>query len=124
MTMVRGGGCLCGKVRYEVTGPAKSAIQCYCRDCQHISGGGHLPAFIVHRDNFSRAGPVKLFYSTSDAGSDLVLGFCSECGSPIFRTTSKAPDLVFIAAGSLDDPASFEPGRKVFEGSRHPWDKS
>jgi hypothetical protein len=32
------GGCLCGRVRYTVTGePAFSGL-CHCRNCQHYTG--------------------------------------------------------------------------------------
>ena len=32
------GGCLCGDIRYEVTGPAIFVAQCCCRDCQKATG--------------------------------------------------------------------------------------
>lgn len=122
MTERLSGGCLCGAVRYALAEPAKFSIQCFCRDCQKISGGGHLPQMAVERAALTASGPVKTFSWKSDGGNDLRFDFCSECGSPLFKTTTQAPDLVFVLAGSLDDPAAFVPGRKVFETSRQPWD--
>jgi hypothetical protein len=52
------------------------------------------------------------------------LGFCRECGSPIYKTTTMAPDLIFLLAGSLDDSSSFAIGSKVYEDRRQPWDES
>lgn len=124
MSSPRAGGCLCRKVRYEASGETAFAIQCYCRDCQHMSGGGNAPQFAVKRDTVTKSGPLKTFSVTSDAGNDVEFGFCGECGSPIYKTTSAAPALIFFFAGSLDDPATFSPGTKVYEERRQPWDES
>ena len=117
------GGCLCGKVRFETNAEPLFSFQCYCRDCQHVSGGGHLPQFAVKRDALAISGPVKAFRLKSDSGNEVENGFCSECGSPIYKTTTRAADLIFLVPGSLDDPARYEPGRNVFEDRRLPWDK-
>ena len=47
--MTQSGGCLCKKVRYEASDDVVNSIQCYCRDCQHMSGGGNAPQFAVKR---------------------------------------------------------------------------
>ena len=49
MTGTHSGGCLCGASRFAFEGAPKFAIQCFCRDCQHVSGGGHLPQMAVDR---------------------------------------------------------------------------
>lgn len=35
--------------------------------------------------------------------------FCGTCGSPILNRNSGHPDILFVTAGSLDDPTSFKP---------------
>ncbi len=124
MSSIQTGGCLCKKVRYETDKETVHAIQCYCRDCQHMSGGGHAPQFAVKRATVSKSGPIKTFRLKSDSGNDVELGFCGECGSPIYKTTTAAPELMFFFVGSLDDPAAYSVAHKVYEGSRQPWDKS
>ena len=123
MSSPRTGGCLCGKVRYK-TGEAAFAVHCYCRDCQHISGGGHAPQFAVKRDAISRSGPLQTYDIKADSGHDVEFGFCRECGSPIYKTTTRLPDVVFFFAGSLDDPTLFDGSMKVYEERRQPWDHS
>ncbi|NNE81113.1 MAG: GFA family protein [Silicimonas sp.] len=117
------GGCLCGACRYRVSGRVEFTIRCYCRDCQKVSGGGHLPQLAVRAADFSPSGPVAIHRATSDAGSDLEFAFCGSCGSPLFKVTSKRPDLVFVMAGSLDDARDFEVQHEVYEAARQPWDK-
>lgn len=123
MPSTQTGGCLCRRVRYEASDAPVHSIQCYCRDCQHMSGGGHAPQFAVKRDTVTRSGPLKTFSLTSDSGNEVVLGFCGECGSPIYKTTTAVPELIFFFAGSLDDPTTFSPEFKVYEDRRQPWDE-
>ena len=43
----------------------------------------------------------------SDAGNNLELGNCTNCGSPIYKSTSKLPDVFFIPVGLLSDQTVF-----------------
>jgi len=118
------GGCLCGASSYQFQGDVKFAIDCYCTDCQKVSGGGHLPQIAVSEEAFSSTGPIKTYVKGSDAGNELGFSYCGECGSPLFKSTSKMPDTRFIYAGSLTKPPQTSFDRKVFESSRQPWDAS
>lgn len=116
------GQCLCGASSYTFIGEAKFAVQCYCRDCQHVSGGGHLPQIAVPTDQFETAGKVKTYQTTADSGNAVEVAFCGECGSPLFKSTPKLPDIKFICAGSLADDLVSGPFEKVYEESRRVWD--
>ncbi len=118
------GGCLCKATRYRVEGGPEYALQCYCRDCQHISGGGNLPQIAVRRETLSLSGSVRTYHWKANSGNDLELGFCAECGSPIYKSTTLMPDMICLVAGSLDDPSAYSSDHKVFEQGRQPWDKS
>ena len=123
MSDVIKGNCLCGASRLEAVAHVKFAIQCHCRDCQHISGGGHLPQIAVPSEGFVSRGKVKVFRSSSDAGNTVSLSFCADCGSPLFKSTSKMTDTVFLCAGSLEEDLVRDPFQKVFEDCRRIWDK-
>ena len=60
------GGCLCGRSRCEIDGEISFSIQCYCRDCQHLSGGDHAPQFAVKCSGAVKSGPLKTFTIKSD----------------------------------------------------------
>ena len=122
MTETHPGGCLCGASRFQFEGAPKFAIQCFCRDCQHVSGSDHLPQLAVDRAMLTRTGPIERYEDTAESGSTLGFHFCADYGAPLFKTTSKAPELVFVYPGALDDPSVYEPGQNVFEASRQPWD--
>ncbi len=116
------GGCLCGSVRYTISEDPKFAIRCYCRDCQKTTGTGHLPQVAVPRSGFSVEGSVSKHHRTSDAGHSQELGFCGNCGSPIYKMTTMGPDILFVTAGSLDKPEEAPAFKPVFEESRLAWD--
>ena len=116
------GSCLCGRVHYRIASVPAFTVKCHCRDCQKISGGGHLPQFAVPRDASDIEGGLKVHDLKSLAGFAVRSAFCPECGSPIWKSTERLPDLLFFAAGSLDDPTIFAPGMVVHEETRLPWD--
>ena len=116
------GACLCGATRYVAAGPGKFAITCYCRDCQRVTGTGHAPQLALDRAGFAVEGPLKIYHATSDSGFALEFGFCGDCGSPLTKTTARAESLIFVYAGSLDDPTLFTDPKPVFEAGRQPWD--
>ena len=116
------GRCLCGATSYAADGPAKFTITCYCTDCQRATGSGHAPQLGVASDTLEIVGPLKIYSAKAESGSDLAFQFCGDCGSPIAKSTSKAPATVFLYAGSLDNPAHFSDAMPVFEESRQAWD--
>ena len=118
------GRCLCGASEFEFIGKMKFAIRCFCTDCQHVSGGGHLPQAGVSSEGWQQSGPIKTFEKAADSGSTLGFSFCGECGSPLFKTTSKMPDTVFVMAGALEDARGADFSARVFEERRAAWDQS
>ena len=47
------GGCYCGAVRYATEGDAMMKAQCFCRECQYISGGSQVLIYVVPDAAFS-----------------------------------------------------------------------
>ena len=50
------GGCLCGAIRYRLSGPTLFVSQCACRDCQKATGTGHTTIVGVHRSQLALDG--------------------------------------------------------------------
>lgn len=118
------GHCLCGACGLGFEGEIKFAIRCYCRDCQQVTGGGHAVQAGVDAAGLVLDGPRRVHRAKSSSGNDLEFVFCGDCGSPLVKTTSSAPNLAFVYAGALDDPAAIPDPRPVFEAGRQPWDRS
>jgi hypothetical protein len=123
MTLMRTGGCLCGRVRYQSAGEPLFSLLCHCRDCQHQSGSAFIAAMRVPVAGFLLTkGEPKLHVRASDAGNDVTLAFCDECGCPLYIRVSSRPDIVGLRVGSLDDPGEFQPEADIFVKSAQPWD--
>ena len=100
------------------------AIECYCADCQKLSGATRLPQLAVPRAQLVIAGPVNIYKTKADSGMDVECGSCCRCGSLIYKASSRFPDQIFLAVGCFDDLSRFEPGMKVYMDGQPEWDKT
>jgi hypothetical protein len=116
------GKCMCGSVRYSLSTEPKFALICQCRDCQHITGTGHSALFGANRQNAELTGRLGAYEYSAESGSTMTSEFCSNCGNPIFKTSSRFPDLYFFHAATLEDPSQFKPTRAVWCASAQGWD--
>lgn len=122
MTTLVTGGCLCGAVRYEVTGPLGRAGYCHCEDCRRASGSAFGVSVRVAAADFRVvSGTPKAFTKAGDSGRLVTRCFCPDCGSPLYTLPPLHPDIVFIKAGSLDDPTMVRPERQAWMRSRVDW---
>jgi hypothetical protein len=98
--MTTTGGCLCGGVRFEVSGPLRDVVVCHCRMCRKAHG--HIGAYTAVRKDaltFGEARGLRWYQSSADARR----GFCAECGSTLFWDADRR-GTISIAAGTLDAP--------------------
>ncbi len=77
--MTAQGGCLCGAVRYHVSGALRPVVACHCQQCRKTSGH-HVAATSALRSDVSIKGEVT-WYQSSDTARR---GFCGICGSNLF----------------------------------------
>lgn len=116
------GGCQCGAVRYECAAEPLLTANCHCRDCQKATGSAYVPALAVPAEALKITGAVKYYDNRADSGNTFSRGFCPTCGGRVFGKTSGMPQLMFITAGTLDDPSQFKPAMDIFTVSAQPWD--
>lgn len=115
------GGCLCGKVRYRITGPIRNIIYCHCSQCRKAQGSAYATNGIVVKKNFELvSGENNLTGYESTPGQ--IKYFCSICGSPIFSKTQSRPDEVRIRLGTIESDISERPVAHIFTTSKANWD--
>ena len=115
------GGCLCGRVRYTVTGePAFSGL-CHCRNCQRYTGSAFETLIAFPAASVSVQGELKTYDDTGDSGQPVHRRFCPNCGSGVVNEVDVLPGVTIVLAGTLDDPAAFKPTMDVYWSSAQPW---
>ena len=78
------GGCYCGAVRYAAEGEPMMKAECYCRECQYITGGANVLVMVMPIDGFTLVkGAVKGF-TRDDIEHAVTREFCEHCGTDLF----------------------------------------
>lgn len=108
------GGCLCGAVRYEVSGPLRDVVNCHCSMCQRLHGnfGPHSKAHKA--DIHIVRGDGLAWYKTSDVARR---GFCRKCGTSLFWEPFELA-ATGIVAGTLDDTTRLKTIGHIFVGEK------
>lgn len=114
------GRCLCGGVRFRLTGRLGPAGFCHCKQCQRASGSA-----------FAANAPARAKYFEVVAGADLISeyesssgkfrAFCSRCGGPIYSRRDSEPDIRRIRLGTLESDPERRPLAHLWVASKAPW---
>jgi hypothetical protein len=93
------GGCLCGAVRYTVTGPLRDVLVCHCSVCRRTHG--HEAAYAAcDRTHLVVESAAELRWHEHDGARR---AFCGRCGGRLFWERPDRPT-ISITAGTLDEP--------------------
>jgi len=111
--MIVEGGCYCGAVRYKAQGDPMMKAECFCRECQYITGGGNLLVMAMPSDKFELTkGKVK-GYSRDDIENPVSREFCENCGTHLFTRSPGFKVAVIIKVGSMDNQSLFGKAESV-----------
>ncbi|MDF1792997.1 MAG: GFA family protein [Thalassobaculaceae bacterium] len=110
------GGCLCGEVRFSVTGaPARASI-CHCETCRRVTGGPVTGWGIWRRVAVDGLGETAVYSSSPD----VTRRFCRTCGATVSFDAESDPDSIALALGLLDRPEAFIPTDQTYVDSALP----
>lgn len=112
------GGCLCGAVRYRVTGKPYHLTHCHCASCRRASAAAFLTWFSVKSDEFQLLQGAPTEFASSPK---VVRTFCSRCGTPLTYRQMTQTEEVDITLCSLDHPGTLTPEDHTWVSSRLPW---
>ena len=100
------GGCICGAIRYRVSGKPVNSMVCHCRSCRR-SAGAPVVAWVTFP-----AAQVQLLEgrpSEFHSSEPVRRSFCPACGTPLTYEHRDRVGFVDITTCSLDDPGLFPP---------------
>ena len=121
MTATREGGCACGSVRYRLADAPLFTHCCHCLNCQQQTGSAFVINLMIEADRVEllagRPNPVDV--SRGDDRWQRIYR-CPSCQVAVFSEYGW-PELWYVRAGTLDDPASVCPDVHIYVRSKLPW---
>ncbi|QJQ96331.1 MULTISPECIES: GFA family protein [Halomonadaceae] len=114
------GSCLCGKVRYEVSGEIDEVSMCHCTQCQKAQGSAFAAVAHIRSADF-RITQGAQYLKEYRATPNKARVFCAECGSPLYSARDDLPDTKRLRLGSLDTPVSPSKRYHAWVSSKAEW---
>ena len=120
------GGCLCGKLRYEIGRAPEVVYTCHCLDCQRLTGSAFSMALLVTDEAFHLSGvDPRPLHHAADSGRTNARWICPECSTWICsgaKPGSAPPGtLRAVRAGTLDDRSWLRPTVHFWTRSKQAW---
>ena len=112
------GSCLCGGIRYEITGPLGRVGHCHCSMCRKSHGAAFVTWAIVTPGQFRWTAGEELLHAYQSS-PDRARCFCSRCGSPLVSTWRGT--VTEVALATVDGDPGVRPGEHIFTQSRACW---
>ena len=113
------GGCLCGEVRYRVTGMPVARTLCHCVSCRRATGGVSVAWAVFAKTDFTLLTGEVREYSSSPG---IHWGSCPNCGSLVTYRRDTRPDHHDITTATLDDPNAFPPTAEIWVDEKIAWE--
>jgi hypothetical protein len=112
------GRCLCGAVRYEVSGPPRDSAYCHCASCRRAAGAPVVP-WVTYPGVAFRVthGQPASFHSSPP----VTRTFCATCGTPLTYVTAAEPEWIDVTVCSLDEPEAMPPQYHIWIEHRVKW---
>lgn len=116
------GSCLCGGVRYAISGPFRRANLCHCSRCRKHSGSvgsaqGRVP---IAAFTLLRGDELISVWRPDDGG--MAKAFCRVCGSALFGGSWPDGPEVSVRLGCLDEDPGIGVQLHSFAGDAPAWD--
>ncbi|MEP3225031.1 MAG: GFA family protein [Parasphingorhabdus sp.] len=92
------GSCLCGAVKFSVTGALAEADACHCSQCRKQSGHYFASTDVLEEALSIEEGGDLRWYQSSEK---VRRGFCGTCGSTLFWDPM-FKDKIAVAMGAFD----------------------
>jgi hypothetical protein len=115
------GGCLCRAVRYRISAPPIVTRVCWCRLCQYLGAGSGTVNTCFPRTALTLEGEIREYPGVADSGNIMYRRFCPICGTQLFSAAAARPHLIFVRAGTLDDPEVAQPSSTIWTAQAPSW---
>jgi hypothetical protein len=116
------GGCSCGAVRYRLTSEPMFVHCCHCLNCQRQTGSAFVINLLIEGERVERlaAAPVPVDVPRDEGRAAQRIHRCPECQVAVYSEYG-GPAILFVRAGTLDDPSQVTPDVHIYTRSKVGW---
>ncbi|OXE36122.1 MAG: aldehyde-activating protein [Phenylobacterium zucineum] len=111
---MQSGGCLCGAVRFEVSGELTPPDACHCSQCRKQSGHYWASTDVKRADLMVQGSDQVTWFQSSPK---VRRGFCKVCGSFLFWDPPHRDSLA-VAMGAFDGPTGTHLHMHIFTADK------
>ncbi|MEQ8600850.1 MAG: GFA family protein [Devosia sp.] len=116
------GSCLCGTIRFQVSGEFDSFFLCHCKRCQKDTGAAHAANLFSSTASLTWISGLDKIQTYRVPETRHERSFCSNCGSAL-PSVQLEGTLVVVPAGSVDSAIDIRPSAHICLASRAEWDE-
>lgn len=112
------GSCLCGAVKYEISGKVGDIVHCHCNTCRKAHGSAFSSVAAVQDRDFHLLSSDSLKSYQSSPGKHRF--FCSNCGSQVYAKRETASHIV-LRLGSVDSTLNSPEKEHIWVSDKANW---
>ena len=112
------GSCLCGEVKYQISGKVDDIVHCHCQSCRKAHAAAFSSVASVRDDDFHLVSETPLSQFESSPGKYRF--FCSQCGSQIYAKRV-ATEHIILRLGTLDDDPKAKAASHIWLSEKACW---
>ena len=115
------GRCQCGAVTAKIKGEPLLVAECWCRQCQKLTGGPGTTNARFNLDDIEMSGELASLDYTAASGNSYSQMFCPKCGNPVMAKSSGRPTARTLRLGFLDAGHGLKPGIAIWLSEAPDW---
>jgi len=116
------GGCLCGRVRFEVSEQPTVAYYCHCTRCQGRTGSGFSAQARVEGRTFTLLEGQETVRGWRHPDGGFEKFFCSECGAHLFSRNPDDPAQMSVRMSAFDGDPGVRPSGHAYVAYAAAWE--
>jgi hypothetical protein len=110
------GGCLCGRIRYQIKRSPIATGICHCKSCRRAAGAESVAWAVNRSDAFAFVGIRPRLFQSSEG---VERTFCGDCGTTL--TYRSSPESIDVTLATLDEPELLPPTKETWCRDRLSW---
>jgi hypothetical protein len=112
------GSCLCGSVRYKISGDIGDIVHCHCQKCRKAHGSAFSSVAAVNDESFTLLGKETLKGYESSLGKYRY--FCLGCGTQIYAKRMNTEHII-LRLGSVDSEITAAEKNHIWVSEKASW---